>query len=120
MLYAEVGKDYAKTIWNRLGFQFLNLFPKCWAHYCLEYLTQKYEGTATKKVRCFGWGSAEETIGFQKEWLEQTCDIAFEDLIVRAPVKTHEFLVHAFGEDYMTPPPKENRKPHKSASRIEF
>ncbi len=120
MLYSEIGREYAKPIWNRIGFWFLDLFPKHWAHRCMKYLSKKYYRISTEKVRCFGWGSAEETLGFRKEWLENTCDIVFEDLIVRAPVKTHEFLVHSFGEDYMTPPPKEQRRPHTLASRIEF
>lgn len=119
-LYSELGKKHAKGLKNRVGFAFLDLFPKLWAHKGMEYLIKKYKNVSTKKVRCFGWGSTEETIGFQKEWLEDTCDIQFENIIVKAPVKTHEFLVHSFGEDYMTPPPKKERRPRHTAKEIRF
>lgn len=120
MLYSELGKKHAKGFWNKIGFAFLDIFPKSWAHQGREYLIKKYGECKTSKVRCFGWGSEEETIGFQKEWLADTCDIKFEDIIVKAPIKTHEFLVHSFGEDYMTPPPENKRKPGHIAKEIRF
>lgn len=120
MLYSEVGQHHAKGTWNRVGFAFLDLLPKRWAHKGIEYLIEKYEDSNTRKVRCFGWGSLEETLGFQKEWLEETCDIEFEGITVRAPVKTHEFLVHSFGEDYMIPPPENEREPRHTAKYIKF
>ena len=120
MLYSELGKIHVKGFWNRIGFCFLDIFPKSWAHKGREYLVKKYRNSQTSKVRCFGWGSEEETIGFQKEWMENTCEIKFEDIIVKAPVKTHEFLVHSFGEDYMTPPPEKERKPRHTAKEIKF
>lgn len=120
MLYSELGKKHAKGFWNKIGFAFLDIFPKSWAHQGREYLIKKYRDCKTLKVRCFGWGSAEESLGFQKEWLEDTCDIKFEDIIVKAPIKTHEFLVHSFGEDYMTPPPENKRNPGHIAKEIKF
>ena len=120
MLYSEVGKNHVKSIWSKLGFTFLDFFPKKWAYNALEYLIKRYKNTSTKRVRCFGWGSPEETIGFRKEWFEDTCDIKFEDIIVKAPIKTHEFLVHSFGKDYMTPPPENERKPRHIATYIKF
>ena len=41
----------------------------------------------------------------------QSCDIQFEDLLVKAPVDYDGFLRFMFGKDYLTPPPKEHRKP---------
>ncbi len=120
MLYSEVGKEHAKSFLSRAGFTFLDIFPKSLPHFILRLLVKRYKKYQTKKVRCFGWGSREETLGFQREWFEETCDIKFENLIVRAPIKTHEFLVHSFGEDYMTPPPKEKQIPVHIAEYIEF
>lgn len=120
MLYSELGKIHAKNFWNRLGFYILDIFPKAWAHKGREYLIKKYKECKTAKVRILGWGSVEETIGYQKEWLENTCDIKFEDLIVKAPTKMHEFLVHSFGENYMTPPPEKERVPKHIAKEIIF
>ena len=120
MLYSQVGKNHGKSMWKRAGFWLLDLFPKRWAYRMYEYMTNRYKELETKKVRCWGWGSPEETAGFCKEWMEDTCDIKFEDIIVRAPVKTHEFLVHSFGEDYMTPPPEAERQPRHTAKYIKF
>lgn len=120
MLYSELGKLHAKTFLNRFGFMFLDIFPKRCAYTLLEGLINKYRNIETSKVRCFGWGSQEETLGFQKEWLVNTCDIRFEDITVKAPIKTHEFLVHSFGEDYLTPPPEDKRVPGHAAEEIIF
>ncbi len=120
MLYSQVGRNQATKITSRLGFAFLDIFPKDWAHKIREYLVRKYEDEPVEKVRCLAWGDRKETLGFQKEWFEETCDIEFEGLMVKAPVKTHEFLVHSFGEDYMTPPPESERVPRHLATYIKF
>lgn len=120
MLYSQVGRNHALKAINRIGFAFLDIFPKVWAHKLREYLVRKYENQKVEKVRCLAWGDKKETIGFQKEWFENTRDIEFEGLIVRAPVKTHEFLVHSFGENYMTPPPENERIPRHTADYIKF
>lgn len=120
MLYSEVGEHHAKGTWNKVGFAFLNLFPKSLAHKGVGYLVRKYKDIETEKVRSFGWGSRAETKGYRKEWCVDTCDIVFEGITVKAPVKTHEYLVHAFGEDYMTPPPEDKRQPIHTAKYIKF
>lgn len=120
MLYSEVGKNHTDNLLSRIGFILLDVFPKKWAHFMLEHLTNKYEKCEATKVRCFGWGSHEETKGLQKEWIKDTCDIKFEGIIVRAPVKADEFLIHYFGENYMTPPPENERLPRHTATYIKF
>lgn len=120
MLYSQIGRKHAKNIVYRAGYAFLDLFPKKWAHRLLEHLTQKYKNIKTNKVRCFGWGSREETRGFEKEWLEDTRDIIFENIIVKAPVKANEFLIFSFGTDYMTPPPENKQKPKHIATYVRF
>lgn len=120
MLYSEVGRVHAGTVIRRLGFQFLDMFPKKWAHLMFDYIIKKYKHTKTQKVRCFAWGSKDEAIGLKKEWLENTCDIEFEGIMVRAPKKCHEVLVHYYGEAYMTPPPEKDRKPGHEATYIDF
>ncbi len=120
LLYSGVGKDYAPSFIRRAGFHFLNLFPKKTGHYGIEYLIKKYKNRNTGLVRCFGWGSEEETRGFQKKWMLETTDIQFEGVTVMAPVDTYGFLVHSFGEDFMTPPPEDERMPRHVASEIKF
>lgn len=120
MLYSELGCLHAPTPFRRLGFAFLNLFPKQWAHNGYKWLAHLFRNVNSSKVRCYGWGSREETIGYKKEWMEDIMDIEFEGILVKAPVKTHEILVHSYGEDYMTPPPVEQRIPKHPASYIKF
>lgn len=120
LLYSEVGVLNKKRFSSWLGFCFLNCFPKEWGHRGMEYLSRRYGDRETSRVRCFGWGSKEETGGFLRRWFTETRDTVFEGVTVRAPKDTHGFLVYSFGEDYMTLPPKEKRKPGHPADYIDF
>lgn len=120
ILYSEVGVRNGKGKLRRFGFFLLNLLPKEWGHKGMRYLTNKYRNREAKRVRCFGWGSKEETGGFLKEWNIETKDILFEGLTVRAPRDIEGFLVYSFGEDYMQYPPVEKRKPAHTADYISF
>lgn len=120
ILYSEVGMKNSKKFVHKFFFSILNLIPRKWAHTWRESMIYKNNRQETEKVRCYGWGSPEETLGFRKEWFTQTKDIVFEDLVVLAPENTHDFLVHSFGEDYMTPPPIEERVPRHTAEYIGF
>lgn len=120
MLYSEVGAKSAESIVKRIGFTFLNLFPKEWAYRGFEQIARRSNRQKTDKVRTYTWGSKEETIGQKREWFENTCDIGFEGLLVKAPVKTDEILKHYYGADYMTPPPEAERAPKHTAEYIKF
>ncbi|MCI8514570.1 MAG: LicD family protein [Lachnospiraceae bacterium] len=120
LLYSGIGKDYAPSLARRAGFRFLSRFPKKWGHCGIEHLIKKYGKEETDLVRCFGWGSEEETGGFQKKWLLETVDIKFEGVTVKAPLDTAGFLEHSFGPDFMTPPPEEERTPRHAAWEIKF
>ena len=104
MLYSEVGAKSAPFFVKRIGFACLDLLPKEWAYYGLEN----------------AWGSTEETVGQKREWFENTCDICFEGLMVKAPAKKEEVLTYYYGKDYMTPPPEEERQPKHTAEYIKF
>ncbi len=120
LLYSEVGARNRNGFWGWLGFSFLNLFPKEWGHRGREYLVERYRNVDSVRVRCFGWGDKVETGGFLRRWFTETQDIMFEDLKVRAPKDIHGFLCCSFGEDYMTPPPEEKRRPRHPADYIGF
>ena len=120
ILYSEVGKCTANSWLNRLGFRILDCIPKEKAYVMLECMVEKYRRQKCSLVRCFSWGAREETIGFPKRWFEETQELIFEDLSVKAPKELHEYLVHNFGEDYMTPPPLEQQKPKHTAVKIKF
>lgn len=119
LLYSEVGVRNSKGI-NKLGFFLLNCLPKTWGHKGMQYLSHKYKDSDATKVRCFGWGSKEETGGFLKRWNLETQDILFEGLSVRGPKDLDGFLKYSFGDDYMQYPPIEKRKPAHTADYISF
>lgn len=120
LLYSEVGALNKTRLSSWLGFQILNLFPKEWGHKGIRYLVKKYRYLDTDQVRCLGWGSKEETNGFQKRWHLETQDILFEGLTVRAPRDISGFLEYYFGTDYMTLPPEEKRMPRHTVTYIDF
>lgn len=120
ILYSEVGARNSFKRTSKIGFMILNLLPKKWGHRGMEYLSKKYADRDVEKVRCFGWGSREETGGFLKQWNTETTDIVFEGIVVRGPKDTDAFLKYSFGDDYMQYPPVEKRKPAHTASYISF
>lgn len=120
LLYSEVGALNKNSFGSWLGFNILNLFPKEWGHRGMEYLSRKYRDADTPRVRCFAWGSEEETKGFLKKWHLETQDITFEGLTVRAPRDIAGFLTCYFGSDYMTLPPEEKRTPGHTVTYLDF
>lgn len=52
--------------------------------------------------------------------MQESCDLDFESMKVKAPVKYKDFLTFMFGEDYMTLPPVEKRVPKHTATIIDF
>lgn len=120
LLYSEVGAKSAASAAKRAGFACLNLFPKAWAYHGFEKLAYQYGSRKSDKVRCYAWGSREETKGQLREWFEDTCDICFEGLMVKAPAKTAEVLQYYYGADYMILPPEAERQPKHTAEYILF
>ncbi len=52
--------------------------------------------------------------------MDESCEIEFENVLVKAPVDTDGFLRFMFGKDYMKLPPKTERKPKHTATCIKF
>lgn len=120
LLYSEVGALNKDKFTSWLGFNILNFFPKEWGHKGMEYLSRRYSHIRTRKVRCFAWGSGQESRGFLKKWHMETRDIEFEGLTVRACRDMDGFLAYSFGADYMTLPPEEERVPRHTVTYIGF
>jgi lipopolysaccharide cholinephosphotransferase len=120
VLYSPVGAVHEKKILKRIGYRVLRNMPARIAFRELERLSNKYKGKNTRLIRTIGWGGSEEDRGFLRRWMRQSCDIKFEDILVKAPVDSDGFLRFMFGDDYMTPPPKSQRKPKHTATLIKF
>ena len=120
MLYSEVALGNYKFGIKKLGFWFLNLFPKQNAYSIFEKQELKSNRYKTSRVRCQGWGDAVETAGFKREWFVETDKIWFEDAYFLCPRDIEGFLEHSFGKDYMVLPPEDKRKPGHIATNIKF
>lgn len=120
MLYSEVAVVNYKPGIRRLGFKILNLFPKKIAYEIIDSQAKKYNGKETQRVRCQGWGSDVETLGFERKWFTERTSIMFEDTNCSCPKDIIGFLEFSFGKDYMTPPPEEKRRPSHTATFVSF
>lgn len=120
ILYSPVGAVNDKHFFKRAVYKVLRMLPVQVAFHEMERLSDKYAGRDTRLIRTIGWGAPEENKGFLREWMEKSCEIEFEDLRVKAPVDADGYLRFMFGDDYMTPPPEELRKPKHIATDIKF
>lgn len=120
ILYSPVGAVYDRSFIKRSVYKILRLLPADIAFNELEKLSNKYRGKNTKLIRTISWGAPEENRGFLRKWMEESCDIEFENLLVKAPVDADGFLRFMFGDDYMTLPPVNQRKPKHIATDIKF
>ena len=76
----------------------------------LEKLALQYDVEQATDLACTTYDSYYPS-GIKKEWLYDTIEMPYEDILVKVPRKFHEILVYEFGENYMTPPPIENQNP---------
>ncbi len=120
ILYSPVGAIHEKNKLKKEIYKWLKKIPADVAFREFERLANQYKGKKTRLIRTLGWGAPEENKGFLREWMEQSCEIEFETVMVKAPIDTKGFLTFMFGEDYMTPPPEEERKPKHTATYIKF
>lgn len=120
ILYAPVGAAHEKNAIKRMAYRVLKLIPKEFAFFLFQILIEWYREKDTKLIRTLGWNGPEENLGFQRSWMIESCDLEFESMKVKAPVKYKEFLTFMFGEDYMTLPPIEKRVPKHTAIIIDF
>ncbi len=120
ILYAPVGAVHEKNIVKRMLYIFAKHIPAEVAYREFERLTEKYRGKETRLVRTLGWGAPEENRGFLRKWLREEREVEFEGSRFPAPIDYDGFLTFMFGNDYMTPPPKEKQVPKHTAVEICF
>lgn len=120
ILYSPVGAVHDNNPVKRAFYKILRLFPAETAFCAMEKLSKKYAGRETRLIRTIGWGAPEENRGFLRKWMKESCDIEFEKLLVKAPVDADGYLRFMFGDNYMMPPPEEQRRPKHTATEIKF
>jgi len=120
ILYAPVGAVHDKNLVKRFMYKILKCIPAKFAFGMFDMLIEKYREKETMLIRTLGWNGSEENLGFQRSWMLESCELEFETIKVKAPVKYNEFLTFMFGTDYMTPPPVEKRVPKHTATIVDF
>lgn len=118
--YSVVGAKYEKNILKKMGYNVLKFLPMELARKEFDRLAYQYNSIDTKYVRTPGWHWKQESKGYLKKWMTEYKEIKFEDITSYAPLDVDGYLTYMFGSDYMTPPPKEKRKPHHIAIEIDF
>ena len=120
ILYSPVGSENEKNIFKRLIYKMICHIPKEKAFGMFERMVEQYRNSKTKLVRTLGWNGPEENIGFQRSWMEESCELDFEDMKIFVPVAYKDFCRFMFGDSYMTPPPKEKQIPKHQAIQVTF
>lgn len=118
--YSPVGANSEKNIIKRIGYKILKGLPKEYVNKQFDYLAYKKKNECTSKVRINGWGPKQESIGYDRKWMEERVELEFEGHYFFAPKDYHGFLTYMFGEDYMTPPPKNEQIPGMGVTYIDF
>ncbi|MCL2226739.1 MAG: LicD family protein [Oscillospiraceae bacterium] len=111
-LYAEAGVVTGKNALIRTWYRLLNLIPASFTFRRLDKIAARYNSKKTKRMRCLTFPMLlKGQYGYNREWFEQTAEIAFEGITFPCAKDYHGYLTHLYG-DYMTPPPPDKRHWH--------
>ena len=120
ILYSPVGAIHEKNLIKKFIYKLLQLLPASAGFGLFNLLIKKYKGKNTRLIRTLGWNGPEENLGFLRNWILNSCELPFENIMVKAPADYHGYLSFMFGEDYMSPPPKEKQIPKHTATIIKL
>ena len=122
IMYSEAGKVNAERAGLRLWYRLINKIPVEKAFAALDYLAGRYDERKAEYVTCLSlrdyWVKGYR--GYKREYYINTKKVTFETKQVNAPQKDKELLRTLFGEDYMVPPPIEERDSHIPVTSVEF
>lgn len=118
--YSPVGAKYEKNLFYKCIYKVLAHLPIKVVRKGFDFLAYQYSGTKTKFVRTPAWGYWQESAGYLRRWMDESCELMFEGHRFLAPKDYHGYLSYLYGEDYMTPPPKEKQVPENTATYIDF
>lgn len=117
LTYAKAGSMCEKSVFKRLIFLLLSLYPQKLAKKQFQHLITKYNDRETLFCKCLG------DIGFNAHWKDdfrEYIDCEFEGHLFWIPSGYDSVLKKSIGMNYMQLPPADMRKPHANASFIDF
>lgn len=111
-LYSTVGSVTEENLLKRFLYKLMNKFPKDKIFEKLDKISKRYQDTQYEFVGNYGLLGLTQVSFTKREWYTTLIEVEFENMKVFIPERYHDWLVMAYGEDYMTPPPEEERGVH--------
>ena len=122
IMWSEVGKVCCKSAVMRGWFRLLNCISVEKVFAVLEHLSHKYNEKNSEYVTCLSFSDlwVKGYKGHKKEFFINTKEGEFEGEVVKIPIHAEEMLRASYGDDFMQPPPLEERVPHATAAYFDF
>lgn len=117
ILYSPVGKRTSKGV-KKIIYSIMNCIPEKKIKSSYKKYIRFRNRKMTSWVKCLTFPACNKTFGYKRNWYEDTEDIIFEDVKLKACKEYDEYLSFLYG-DYMQLPPLEKRKVHP-VSKIKF
>lgn len=111
ILWSAVGRIADKNRINRLLYGTLYRIPEKVVYYYYHKMIVRSNKRKTQMVRILMFPTPNKSYGYYRKWYEESADIKFENYTFQGIKEYEAYLSFKFG-DYMTLPPKSQRKVH--------
>ena len=120
MGYAPIGAECEKNPVIKGVYRLMEKIPMKVIRRENRRLNHQYMHRKTRLVRTPGWHYKQEDDGYLRRWMDERCELEFEGHLFYAPKDYDGYLRQLYGDDYMTPPPKEKQIPPVMASSLDL
>lgn len=115
-LYATVGKKTESTLIKKTWYCMLAGIPRRLVFGALNSFAQRYKADRYSSLTCYSFTAPGQVEYTDRSWHTDVVEVLFEGHKFFAPKEYDKWLRMTYGDDYMTPPPKEQQKMHLDIS----